>query len=64
MPEESDLKWTSIKITFEFATLIDEILDDTKLGFESRAEVVKTAVREYYDRYIERKIKKEELGKD
>jgi len=48
--ESSDDEYSTIKIPREFATLIDKLVNDKRLGFTSRAEVVKQAVREYYEK--------------
>ena len=45
-----DDEYTTIKIPREFASLIDQLVNDKRLGFTSRAEVVKQAVREYYEK--------------
>jgi len=45
-------EYTTIKIPKEFATMIDELVEDKRLGFTSRAEVVKQAVREYHEKMI------------
>jgi metal-responsive CopG/Arc/MetJ family transcriptional regulator len=42
--------YTTIKLPSEFIEMVDDILNIKKLGFSSRTEVVKTAVREYYDK--------------
>ena len=42
--------YTTIKLPKEFAELIDELVSDKKLGYSSRTEVVKQAVREYYEK--------------
>jgi len=48
--ENTNDGYTTIKLPKEFAKLIDELVDDEKLGFSSRTEVVKSAVRDYYER--------------
>ena len=47
MSSEKNELYTTIKLPKEFMEMIDTLVDDSKLGFTSRAEVVKTAVREY-----------------
>ena len=44
--------YTTIKLPKDFVELIDELVE-SKLGFSSRTEVVKTAIREYYEKQIE-----------
>lgn len=60
MSESNRDDYTSIKLTKDFVELIDAVLDIKKLGFSSRAEVVKTAIREYYEKvkpiYIDRRL--------
>jgi Arc/MetJ-type ribon-helix-helix transcriptional regulator len=48
--------YTTIKLPVEFIKLIDSLLDNKTLGFSSRTEVVKTAVREYYEKMREKKL--------
>jgi Arc/MetJ-type ribon-helix-helix transcriptional regulator len=47
-------EYTSIKLPKGFVEMIDEILDVKRLGFTSRAEVVKTAVREYHGKIMKK----------
>ena len=42
--------YTTIKLPKEFTELIDGLVNDRRLGFSSRTEVVKQAVREYYEK--------------
>ncbi|WP_371803367.1 hypothetical protein [Candidatus Lokiarchaeum ossiferum] len=46
--------YITIKLTQEFGKLLDEIMNDTDFHYETRTEVVKVSVREYY-----KKLKKE-----
>jgi metal-responsive CopG/Arc/MetJ family transcriptional regulator len=42
--------YTTIKLPSEFIEMVDDLIKIKKLGFSSRTEVVKTAVREYYEK--------------
>ena len=42
--------YSTIKLTKSFMTLVDWILHNSDLNFESRSDVVRTAVRELYNR--------------
>lgn len=42
--------YTTIKIPKEFTSLIDEIIEGGKWGYQSRSEVVKAAVRDLYEK--------------
>jgi Arc/MetJ-type ribon-helix-helix transcriptional regulator len=41
--------YITIKIPLEIGKIIDDIIDHSKQGFKSRAEVVKAAIRAYND---------------
>lgn len=56
MVSEVAENYTTIKLPKPFVKMIDEILDNEKLGYQSRAEVVKVAVREYYIRMTDKKL--------
>ena len=43
--------YTTIKITQDFAQYIDEIMNKSKLRYESRTDFIRQAVNEYY-RYL------------
>lgn len=49
MPDERGA-YTSVKIPKKFCLMIDELVEDKRHGFISRADVIKTAVREYYEK--------------
>jgi len=52
-------KYITIQLPEDFVLeLIEPLLKNTKLGFSSRAEVVKEGVRVVYDKYIGWKEKK------
>ena len=43
-------RYVNVKLREEIGDLIDALIERTELGFSSRADVVQTAVREYYER--------------
>jgi len=49
---EKKRPYTTVALPDGMIKLIDDILDDETLGFQSRAEVVKQAVRELYNEYF------------
>jgi Arc/MetJ-type ribon-helix-helix transcriptional regulator len=57
--EKSKSNLATFKFTREFVDLIDDIIENSELHFESRAEVVRTAVRDYYESLKNRKLMKE-----
>lgn len=53
---EKKAVYKTVRITKEIADLIENIIKNSDLQFRSRADVVTTAIREYYN-----KLKKEDL---
>ncbi len=48
-------KYTTIQLPEGIISLIDELIDMKTYGYSSRAEVVKEAVRDLYDKRINSK---------
>ena len=51
MPRTKSKKETSIKITKELADLIDQLMEEGKIGYRSRQEFCNDAIRRLVDHY-------------
>ena len=47
-------KYTTIKFTKDFCELIDKIIDKSSKNYATRSDVIKTAIRELYEKEKEK----------
>jgi hypothetical protein len=57
--DESKQDLVTFKLSKDFVVMIDEIKNNSLLHFESRAEILRTAVRFYYENLKKEKMMKE-----